>query len=349
MAPGIQIGRCYKVVAALLQGQELDRRAIAELIGVAPAAADVHINTLVGTVPGIKERRQRHHRTIRFTGESSPGAASRSLVVAACFGASLARLFRGTPYESLFDEVRDSAVRRAKKSRDFGEARRKFLFITQAGEVALPDRVAILDDLVDAVLEQHRVLIDYTGFEGDKRSVEISPWSIAIYDHQLYVLAIGEASTLRAYRLSRISEVRTRTKTFTYPERSEYDPENLFRDTFGIFVRGEDPVEDVVLRLSPRWKTYARSHRWHSSQQVSEDGVGRVLVRMRVRTCSEFEAFVLGFGGEAEVVEPAGLRARIAAQVRALHEKYRDVLPPLEHAAAPARDGSRKEKVAGRS
>lgn len=240
-------------------------------------------------------------------------------------------------------------VRRVKKPRDFDEVRRKFLFITQAGEVALPDRLALLDDLVEAVLKQQRVLIEYTGFEGGKRIVEISPWSVAIYDHQLYVLAVGEASTLRAYRLSRISEVRARTKTFTYPERSEYDPENLFRDTFGIFVRGEDPVEDVVLRLSPRWKTYARSHRWHSSQQVSEDGVGRVLVRMRVRTCSEFEAFVLGFGGEAEVVEPAGLRARIAAQVRALHEKYRDVLPLLKHAAAPARNGSRKEKGAGRS
>jgi hypothetical protein len=338
------------VIAALLQGQELDRRAIADLIGVEPAAADVHINTLIAEVPGIKERRQRHRRTIKLTGEAALGAASRPLAVAACFGASLARLFRGTPYESLFGEVRQGVVRRVKKPRDFDEVRRKFLFITQADEVALPDRLAILDDLVEAVLKQQRVLIEYTGFEGDKRSVEISPWSIAVYDHQLYVLGVGESTMLRAYRLSRITEARVRVKTFTYPERAAYDPENLFRDTFGIFVRGEDPVEDVMLRLSPRWKTYARSHRWHSSQQVSEDGIGRVLVRMRVRTCSEFEAFVLGFGGEAEVLEPASLRRRVAAHVRALHERYRDVLPPpLDRAATSKRSGSTKEKGVGRS
>lgn len=322
MAPGTQIGRCYKVVAALLQGKELDRRAISELIGVEPAAADIHIKTLVKTLPGLREMRHRHRRTIRLTGESALGVASKNLVVAACFGASLARLFRSTAYEALFDEVRDAAIRRARKPSAFADARRKFLFITQAGEVALPDHVSILDDLVDAVLDQHNVAIDYTGFEGDKRSVEISPWSIAVYDHQLYVIAVGESSAPHAYRLSRISAVRSRTSSFRYPERSVYDPEILLRDTFGIFVRGEDPVKEVVLRLSPRWQTYAYSHRWHSSQQVSKDRDGYVLVRMRVRVCKEFEAFILGFGAEAEVLEPADLRGRIVEHVRALHEAY---------------------------
>jgi predicted DNA-binding transcriptional regulator YafY len=322
MAAGRKLGRCYRLMAALLDGQELDRRAVEKLIGVRVAAADQHINAVLAEVPGVESRRSGNRRMIRFTGDGARGAATRNLAAAACFGASLARLFRGSSYEALLDQLRTDVIRRVKTRRDFGDARRKFLFISQADEVALPDREALLDDLVEAVLKQQRAQIEYTGFDGSERSVEISPWSIAIYEHQLYVLAEGESSALRAYRLSRIRDVRVRSKTFKYPERSVYDPEHLFRDTFGIFVRGEHPVEEVVMRLAAKWSTYARTHVWHSSQRVSHEADGGVLLRLRVRTCDEFERFVLGFGDEAEVVEPASFRARIAARVQAAYRRY---------------------------
>jgi predicted DNA-binding transcriptional regulator YafY len=325
MASGTQIERSYRLVGALLQGDELDRQGVARLLGVRPAAADRHINALVATVPGIEERRRRHRRTIRFTGLAAPGAASRNLAAASCFGASLAHLFRGTPYETLLHDVRDSVTRRTRKPRDFEDARRKFLFITPAGELGLAERLGILDDLVEAVLKRQYVRMDYTGFDGEERSVEVAPWSIAIYDHQLYLLAEGESAAPRAYRLSRVSHLQALAKTFSYPAHSAYNPEQMFRDTFGIFIRGEDPIENVALRLSPRWRTYAHSHLWHSSQRVSADPGGGVTVRMRVRICSEFEAFVLGFGTDAEVLEPISLRDRIAQQVEALHLTYRDV------------------------
>lgn len=323
MAQGTQIERSYRLIRALLQGEELGRHEVAKLLGVKPAAADRHIKAIREAVPGIELRKRRNRPTIRLVKDASAGVAPNNLAAAACFSASLARLFRGTAYETRLDEVRDSVTRRARKPQDFAEARRKFLFVTPAGEFALPDRQGILDELVDAVLRQLRVHIEYTGFNGEARSVDISPLSIAIYSHQLYVLAEGEGA-IRTYRLSRIGGLRVLTKTFTYPTRSAYDPEQMFRDTFGIFVRDEYPVEDVLLRLSPHWRTYAHHHSWHSSQKVSDGPEGSVVLRMRVRTCPEFQAFVLGFGGEAEVLEPASLRERIANQSRALHRTYGD-------------------------
>jgi hypothetical protein len=111
---------------------------------------------------------------------------------------------------------------------------------------------------------------------------------------------------------------------FKYPDRLSYDPETLFRDTFGIFIRGDDPVEDVVLRLSPRWRTYARTHRWHSSQRISEERDGSVIVRMRVRTCNELKAFILGLGGDVEVLQPVRLRSHMAEQAERLRHMYSD-------------------------
>jgi predicted DNA-binding transcriptional regulator YafY len=38
----------------------------------------------------------------------------------------------------------------------------------------------------------------------------------------------------------------------------------------------------------------------------------RIHVRMRVRVCPELVAWVLGFGADVRVVQPAALRARVA-------------------------------------
>jgi predicted DNA-binding transcriptional regulator YafY len=338
MAQGTQIERSYRLIQALLQGEVLGRHEVAALLGVKPAAADRHIKAITEMVSGIELRKRRNRPTIRLVKDASAGVAPNNLAAAACFSASLARLFRGTAYESRLDEVRDSVTRRARKPQEFAEARRKFLFVTPAGEFALPERQGILDELVDAVLRQLRVHIEYTGFNGELRRVDVSPLSIAIYSHQLYLLAEGEGVAVRTYRLSRIRRLRLLAKTFAYPTRSAYDPEQMFRDTFGIFVRDEYPVEDVVLHLAPHWRTYAHHHSWHSSQKVSDGPDGRVVLRLRVRTCPEFQAFVLGFGAEVEVLQPASLRDRIAKQARALLRTYGDE----ECGAAPEAPRSRR-------
>jgi hypothetical protein len=115
--------------------------------------------------------------------------------------------------------------------------------------------------------------------------------------------------------LLRIRSVDVLDDSFAYPSRNEYDPEQVFRDSFGIFL--DLPVHDVELRLHRQWAVYAQSHRWHDSQTVEVAG-DHVRVRMRVRVCPELEAWILGFGEDAEVVAPAVLRAKIAKRAAGL-------------------------------
>jgi len=99
-------------------------------------------------------------------------------------------------------------------------------------------------------------------------------------------------------------------------------------------------VHDVELRLHKQWATYAQSHRWHDSQVVDVAN-DHVRVRMRVRVCPELEAWILGFGEQAEVLAPPTLRAQIATRATALRAIYgepRQVTPgpSLRKASAPA-------------
>lgn len=352
MAPehtGTQMLRCYQFVAALLAGRQLDRRTIAALLGVREAAADAHLKALVAAkLPGVRVDRHRNRRIVSWRAGEQATPASIQLAVAACFGASVGKLFQGTPYAALLQQARDGIVGRlGKRKGDFEHAARKFLFISQAGEVAFPERTGLLDDLIESVLRQRLIRLDYLGFEGDRRHLTLEPWSIAIYDHQLYVLAREDGSKthrLHPYRLSRIRSHRVLAKTFVYPRRTSYDPDELFRDSFGIFLTGAGEVEEVLLRFDERWRTFANTHRWHSTHQVLT-ATGPVDVRMRVRVCNEFKAFILSVGADVEVVAPASLRASIAEMASALNQVYAtsDLAPP----AAPAL--AKRKKAAPKS
>lgn len=227
---GVEIERCYRLVAALLSEQPLDRRAIAQLLGFKEAAADRHIKALeAAKVPGVGFVKKAQKKLVLWRRDETGGPATRALASAACFGATLAQLFRGTAYEALINKSRDDLIDRLKKKGDFKNARRKFLFISRAGEVDLPAQHGLLDELVEAVLRQHIVEIDYTSFDGEQRKEKISPWSIAIYEHQLYVLAGEGAADLRPYRLSRIRSLRVlTTTTFKLSQHRDLRPRTSF-------------------------------------------------------------------------------------------------------------------------
>jgi len=308
------IARHFKLVADLMKGREHDRHSLAARLHIKPAMADRLLNAAIEHVPGVTERREGKQRKIRMSTPAIGGEPSFPTAVAACFGASLWRLFEGTTYEQGIREALFHVVGRTRRRALFKDIDRKFCFLPRGGEPALRDRdrAPLLDEVLECVLNHRILVIDYTRFHGKKEHIRIEPLSVAVHDHQLYVIGRGEAGALHPYRFSRIRAVDTLDDTFPYPSRAEYDPQQVFRDSFGIFL--DWPVEDVELRLDARWSVYAQTHRWHDSQRIEVEREG-VRVRLRVRVSPELEAWILGFGEEAQVIAPASLREKLSARV----------------------------------
>jgi predicted DNA-binding transcriptional regulator YafY len=321
------VARHLRLAADLISGKELDRRSLAERLGVQPAMADRLLNAAVALLPGVTEHREGKVRKVRMARPAQPTPPpSYATALAACFGASLWPLFEGSVYR---DGIRDAAreiIGRTRRSTAFKEIDRKFWFLRRGGEVALLDRAPLLDEVLEAVL-RHRVLsLEYTRFSGKEERLRVHPLSVVVHDHQLYVVGRGDDGRLHPYRFARISAAEALDETFVYPSRAEYNPEQVFRDSFGIFLNL--PARDVELRLDSRWAAYARAHRWHDSQVV-EVMKDHVRVRFHLRLCPELEAWVLGFGEQAEVVAPPELRERIQERALALARVYERKKKPV--------------------
>lgn len=314
--------RVFLLVDDLLGGRAHDRDSIAERLMIKPASADRLIRAIIKRVHPIECRIVNRKRTISLAPVSTTRArVPVSVLVAACFGASLAPLFSGSTYEAGIREAAKTLHRwGAKRPERFREIERKFIFLSRGGEMSLPEKAGDLDEIVDALLGGERIKVRYQDFNDDVTQQEVEPLSLVIYDHQLYLLCRHPGLEVRTFRLSRIVGVERGSQSFEYPTKAEYDPERIFRDSFGIFV-GDGQPERVVLRLTGRWAHYAETHRWHSSHRSRREA-SDVLVEVRVRVCPEVEQWILSFGDEAEVLEPATLRAKVAARLEKAAKRY---------------------------
>lgn len=324
---GQTIAGTLRIVAALLQGRELTAKDVVEILGSQPAAANRQLKVFERELAdvGFRSRATAQGRMYSLPSTHEQGARPTvPMAIAACFASSLAPLFEQTQFGVAMRAATKQIVDRAKRTVSSKDIDRKFFFHVRGGEIALPDNAPTLSKVVTALLDCRWLRLTYTDFEGRvHEKLDVRPLSVVVHEHQLYVVGANQQRPLHPYRFARIASAELLEKQFEYPARSAYDPKQAFSNSIGVFLDPEFPVVDVVVRLSPRWRTYANSHRWHHSQSVDEDEHG-VVVRLHVRHCRELEQWILAFAEEAEVLAPESLRAKIAERAAAMAAKYRN-------------------------
>lgn len=323
---GAKIDRCYRLAAMLVAGESLDRDRIATVLGMGKANADRHLRAIARNML-VDESTARDARTVLRAAMKPHRVASTPTVVAACFGAMLARLFADTSFEARLRGLVDHVLDDVRDHPKYRNRDRQFWFVSRGGERALRKNGGeILATLVDAILDCRWVRVTRKSFIGNIEVVRLKPLSLVLHEHQLYLLAISVDGRLMNIRFARITRALMLKENFDYPSLEDFDPRLVFRDSLGIFIH-DDPaekisVQHVRIRLDKKWASYVETHRWHETQRHKVDEQG-VLLELHVRTCPELDKLILGFGPEAEVLEPTWLRTRIENKVSAMAERYR--------------------------
>jgi predicted DNA-binding transcriptional regulator YafY len=78
-------------------------------------------------------------------------------------------------------------------------------------------------------------------------------------------------------------------------------------------IADEEPVK-VVIRFSPAVAKRADETRWHPTQETEPQPDGSLIWRGTVAGSREIRIWIMGWGADAEVLEPASLRDDIAAE-----------------------------------
>jgi predicted DNA-binding transcriptional regulator YafY len=309
----------------LLDGQVLTAKAIAKELGINDAASRKKLDSLLALPCAVEERNGRQ-RAVKFTTLLPRDAIGGTDVAAACLVSSFGSALRET---TLAEPARKFVERFVTGSRSYRNAKdldRKFWFVVRGGEPALSGNQSGLIEVIEALLHSNRIHFTYEHSDGQRQTLRLRPLTLAVHDHQLYVIcwlddARQSGHGFYPYRFARMSDIAAGPR-FTYPTPAAYNPATLFRHTFGIFIALNQDIERVRIRLNEFWGRYALNHRWHESQEWMRETDGSVVIAMNVRICIELKRWVLWFGEDAEVLEPQHLRDWVAAQHEKAFAKY---------------------------
>jgi predicted DNA-binding transcriptional regulator YafY len=216
----------------------------------------------------------------------------------------------------------DAAQRAFKKIRaTLGESALKYIekaggafHETAFGVSDYSEHGEILDNVLIGIEDRRVVFITYRS----QRSTEsvtypIHPYCIKRQEGSLYVHGHKpDDGELRTWKLERIEQAVVDPMPFTIP--ADLDLETRFAGSLGIYD-GRGNVH-VKIRFAPEVTRYISEKRWHSSQQLTPQKDGSLIVELWLSNTVELKNWVLSFGANAEVLEPGSLRDEIREELQ---------------------------------
>jgi predicted DNA-binding transcriptional regulator YafY len=174
-----------------------------------------------------------------------------------------------------------------------------------------PHRVTV-DTVHEAIRARRAVCIRYRKVRGDEREREtervIEP-SFFFWHPQsdtLYVRAFCRLrSDFRTFAIHRILSVELLDESFARRPDPAWEGGRGFRLWHG------STSERVSIWFSPEVAGEIYELRLHSSQQLTDEPDGGVVLELDVSAPEEMERWLLGFGPDAQVLSPASLAERI--------------------------------------
>ncbi|MFJ2770094.1 helix-turn-helix transcriptional regulator [Streptomyces sp. NPDC087300] len=188
----------------------------------------------------------------------------------------------------------------------------------------------LLPAVADAVWDDRLITARYRRQDSEVER-ELEPYGLVLKAGVWYLCArVTDSGAHRVYRIDRFTAVAAGGERFARDE--EFDLPGFWDERAAQFARGILRAE-VVLRLTTAgvralpYATDAAVAREAMETAGEPDAAGRVTVTLRVENEDVAYTQLMALGPEAEVVEPAALRARFAEAAARAAGLYRDQGP----------------------
>lgn len=181
----------------------------------------------------------------------------------------------------------------------------------------------VLPVIIEALLEEKWLELDYENNVHQERHGKVMPLGLVEHE-QIYFLVcrFDGYEDERHLRVDRIIQARKLVEPFKYPK-SFTLAAHIESGAFNLSL-----CETIRLRLAMFYGAHQHlvDRPLSRDQQISEpDAEGTVIVSATVQNSKRLYWWILSFGANAQVMEPAGLRAELREEVEAMRRLYAEV------------------------
>jgi len=191
--------------------------------------------------------------------------------------------------------------------------------------------------LIEALNRRQSVRIRYNSLaEKAEICTKLSPYRMLFSRHAWYV--VGRSSVHRAVRtfhVGRIGKLEPLEDPYRIPRGFSID--RYLRNAWHLIAE-KGPDWRVVVRFKPLVAQNVAEVLWHKTQRLTFHDDGALDFEVTVSGLHEISWWILGYGDQAEVLEPEELRELVAQRCRrALNQYWRDESSPEDPARRPPR------------
>ncbi len=150
----------------------------------------------------------------------------------------------------------------------------------------------------------------YEGRPGERSRRTVRPFLIepSLQTHALYLIGWDEdREAMRTFKIERIRDVRVTPRPFEPPEGGSLE-RDLLR---GWDIISDQPATDIILKFSAAVADRVLETTWHPLQRTERVADGTLLWRSTVSGVLEIRLWILSWGDDVEVLEPADLRDQV--------------------------------------
>ena len=199
------------------------------------------------------------------------------------------------------------------RSRDLS---RMFFHLAHFGG-SLTSSADVADAVAQGIFERRVVRVRYCHFDGKEDALMLAPYSLVTTADGLYCIAKCQAcdrtelvEQVRVYNIDRFDQPVLTDVVFDYPQSDEYNPQELFKYSWGVFLPDPRIVgpADIALVFDESWSSYLKRHQLHSAQYAREElESGRTGVRLKLHITYDLVRWLRGLGRDVEIMSPPEL------------------------------------------
>lgn len=250
-------------------------------------------------------------------------------LMALYYSRGLFRYFQGTIFSEAFDRLSKKIMASlSEETRNLVEQYDNVLEFGLKPKKDYSRYREILHQVNMACSERRRIDMVYYSFSRDEETRRrLDPYRIWYYDGALYLVGFCHLrGQVRTFALDRIRMLNVTDQTFEPPK--DFSMEAFTADSFGII---QDELVSVKIRFTGRAARWVLDRTWHPSQTIERKSSTWITASYRVAGTSEIKRWILGFGSEAEVLEPQSLRREMATEALRLTQVYAEASQGTPH------------------
>ena len=178
----------------------------------------------------------------------------------------------------------------------------------------------VVDCLADAIERNKRVSAVYCSQRsGETKTLLIDPYALVFRKHNWYLIAFSHSHN-RTIQLKLVRMIKATMTGESFQLPSDFSVDNFYAKSWEIWAGGEEQL--VRVKFSPRVARIIRETKRHPTQELQDTPDGGVIFSVRVAGIEEIGFWILTWGSDAEVLEPAELRDSIAETAKRMLSLY---------------------------